>query len=57
MAGINLIKISQALISVRLPLETLPGEVKRSGSNNNNNNNNVNNKNIIITMMMVIIMI
>ena len=58
MAGINLIKISYALISARLPLDTLPSEGKRSGSNNDGNNNNkVNNENEIIVMMMVIKMI
>ena len=38
MAGINLIKICQALISVRVPLETLPG--KSDNLNNKKNNNN-----------------
>ena len=47
MAGINLIKIRQALISVRVPLDILPnkGNVSISVNNTNNNNNNRNNNN------------
>ena len=37
MAGINLIKIRQVLISARLPLGTLP--IKGKISNNNNKKN------------------
>ena len=46
MAGINLIKIRQALISIRVTLETLPTKGKTSISiinNNENINNNSNN--------------
>ena len=53
MAAINLIKILQSLISVRILLETLPTKGKISininnnnyNSNNNNNNDNSNNNN------------
>ena len=47
MAGINLIKIRQALISVRVPLDILPnkGNVSIIINNTNNNNNNRNNNN------------
>ena len=44
MTMINLIKIRQALISVEVPIETLPNKGKISISiNNTNNNNNVSN--------------
>ena len=51
MAGINLIKIHLALISVTVPLDNLPTKGKRSisinhsNNNNNNSNNNDNNDN------------
>ena len=46
MGGINLIKICQALISVRVLLETLPNKRKISISiNNTNNSNNSSNNN------------
>ena len=47
MAGINLIKIPQTLISVRVLLETLPtkGKISTNINNNNKNKNNVNNNN------------
>ena len=52
MAGINLKLIRKALISVRVPLETLPTREKihnniiiNNNSNNNNNNSNSNNIN------------
>ena len=48
MARINLIKIHYALISVRLPLETLyliKGKISISINNANNNNDNSNNNN------------
>ena len=50
MAGINLIKICQALVSVRVPLETLPTKGRKSirinnTNNNSNDSNNNNNKN------------
>ena len=48
MVGINLIKICQLLISVRVPLKTLPnkGQVTISINNtkNNCNNNDIDNK-------------
>ena len=56
MAGINLKKIRQALISVKVPLEILPtkGKISKNIINNNNksnidssnNSNNDNNDNI-----------
>ena len=47
MAGISLIKICWALISVRVPLETLPtkGKISISINNTNNSNNDSNNDN------------
>ena len=45
MAGINLIKICQALVSVRVPLETLPTKGRKSIRINNTNNNNKNSDN------------
>ena len=47
MAGIYLTKICQALISVRVPQETLlnNGKISISINNTNNNNNNSNNNN------------
>ena len=47
MAGINLIKINQALFSIRVPLETLPtkGKINITINNANNSSNNSDNKN------------
>ena len=55
MAGINLIKNLKALISVRVPLETVPtngkfkfdsknNDSKSNHSNNSGNNNDINNE-------------
>ena len=67
MLGINLIKNLQALISVRVPLETIPtkGKLKfdcknvlnSNCSNSSGNNNDNNNKNISITRIIKMMMI